>query len=658
MKADRLTVRTLGEDLTRRARTACVLLLSMTLLSMSGIPAALALAEAPLLAERVAAGTLPDVARRLPEQPKVLQVPEDAATEATSVERYGGTLRLLMGRAKDVRIMTVYGYARLVVFNRAYELEPDILRSYEVEQGRIFTLHLRRGHRWSDGEPFTSEDFRFYFEDIANNEALSPFGPPQELLIDGEPPVFEVLDTYTVRYTWSRPNPFFLPALAGPAPLYIYAPAHYLKKHHAAYADQEKLDRKAQEKGQRNWAARLNRLNRQYRNTNVNLPVLQPWVNTTPSPSTRFVFERNPYFHRVDQHGNQLPYLDAVAMTIVDSRLIPVKTGAGEADLQARGLSFSDYTFLKASEQRTENELRLWDTTKGAHLALYPNLNVQDPVWRPLLRDVRFRRALSLAINRHEINQVIYYGLAREGNNSVHADCPLYETRYQTAWSQFDVAAANALLDEIGLEKRDARGIRLLPDGRPLEIIVETAGEDTEQTDVLALVADTWRDAGIRLLTKPMQREVFRRRIFSGQTVMSIWGGFENGLPTADMSPQELAPTSQQHLQWPMWGQFQETGGKAGEAVDEPYALELQALNEQWLEASDPVERRQIWKLMLGIHAEQVYTLGLVSAVPQPVVVNRRLMNVPVKGVYNWDPGAHFGIYRPDTFWFRKAEPD
>jgi peptide/nickel transport system substrate-binding protein len=168
-----------------------------------------------------------------------------------------------------------------------------------------------------------------------------------------------------------------------------------------------------------------------------------------------------------------------------------------------------------------------------------------------------------------------------------------------------------------------------------MEIIVETAGEDTQQTDVLELIEATWRKAGIKLFTKPLQREVFRNRIFSGETLISVWGGLENGMPTADMSPHELAPTSQQQLQWPKWGQFYESQGATGEGPDMPAAQELLRLNDQWLTASDTGERRRIWHRMLEIRAEETFSIGLVSGVPQPVVVNAKLRNVPQKGIYN-----------------------
>jgi peptide/nickel transport system substrate-binding protein len=189
-----------------------------------------------------------------------------------------------------------------------------------------------------------------------------------------------------------------------------------------------------------------------------------------------------------------------------------------------------------------------------------------------------------------------------------------------------------------------------------MDIIVETAGEDTEQTDVLELVRDGWAEVGVRLFSKPSQREVFRNRIFSGETQVSIWGGFENGVPTPDMSPAELAPTMQHSLQWPKWGQYFETSGAAGEAPDLPAALKLAELNEEWLAAATRAEHEAVWQRMLKIHADEMFTIGIVAGVMQPIVVANRLRNVPREGVYNWDPGAQFGIYRPDTFWFGEPQ--
>ncbi len=603
--------------------------------------------EPPYFAADVAAGRLPPVADRLPDPP-LLEEMDGGRT----IGRYGGTLNLLMARSKDVRQMVVYGYARLVRYGRDYRIVPDILEDVEVEDGRIFTLRLRRGHRWSDGAPFTTEDFRYWWEDVANNPKLTPTGPQVELRIDGELPTVEIIDETTIRFTWSRPNPKFLPALASASPLYIYRPAHYLKQFHPRYTDPSALERLARDSGQRNWAALHNRMDNLYKNDNVDMPSLQPWVNTTRMPAERFIFVRNPYFHRIDPEGRQLPYIDRVAMQIANAKIIPAKTGTGESDLQARYLRFDNYTFLKQNEERNGFRTLLWRNGKGSHMTLYPNLNTRDPVWRALLRDVRFRRALSLAINRHEVNQVIYYGLAYAGQNTVLPQSPLFREHYRKAWAEFDLQRANRLLDEVGLTARDDDGLRLLADGRAAEIIVETAGESTEQTDVLSLVRDSWQKVGIKLHSKPSQRDVIRNRIYSGETVMSIWEGLENGLATADTIPEELAPTHQIQYQWPMWGQYLETGGRSGEPADIEEAKQLLALLDDWYRASDRARREEVWHRMLAIWTDQLFTIGIISGALQPVVVNARLRNVPEDGIYTWDPGAHFGIYGADTFWF------
>ncbi|MBE31126.1 MAG: peptide ABC transporter substrate-binding protein, partial [Acidiferrobacteraceae bacterium] len=330
---------------------------------------------------------------------------------------------------------------------------------------------------------------------------------------------------------------------------------------------------------------------------------------------------------------------------------IPAKTGAGESDLQGRYLRLDNYPFLMKGVERNNFVVRLWQMGIGSQMAVYPNLNANDDTWREVMRDVRFRRALSLGIDRDEINQVIYFGLVLPSANTVLPQSPLFRQEYADAWVRFDLDAANALLDEMGLTERNDENLRMLPDGRPMEIVVHSAGESTEQTDLLELIHDNWLKMGIKIHTKPSQREVFRERLYSGEALMSIWTGLDNGLPTAETPPTELAPTNQTQPQWPVWGQYFETAGLTGSAPDLAEVAQLADLLAQWRSASDTEVRNDVWQQMLAIHADQVFTIGTVNAVPQPIVVNARLRNVPEQGVYAWAPGAYFGMYRPDTFW-------
>ncbi|MCR4524227.1 MULTISPECIES: ABC transporter substrate-binding protein [Bosea] len=608
--------------------------------------------DSPFLKDRVAAGALPPVAARLPANPRVI----DLEALGRQQGRHGGNIRMLMGDQRDIRMMTLYGYTRLMVYDDNLDLVPDVLESCEVEDGRIFTLRLRQGHRWSDGSPLTTEDFRYWWEDIANNKRLSPGGPPQALFSAGEPPRFEILSETEVRYSWKAPNPVFLPALAGAQPTYIFMPSGYLKQFHERHAPKHELAQRVKEHRVRDWGALHERLSRMYRPENPKLPTLEPWRNTTPLPAEQFVFERNPYFHRVDRNGRQLPYADQVTLTIGTSALVPAKTAAGEADLQARYLRFDNYTFLKEASKRMNFDVRLWKRAEGAYFALLPNLNAIDPVWRDLNRDIRYRRAISVAINRQDVNKVIFFGLAKESGNTALPESPLYDPRFTSLWTQHDPALANRLLDEIGLTKRDDDGIRLLQDGRRLEFTIETAGENTEETDILDLLKQDFFDVGIKIYPRSTQRDVFRRRILAGQTVMSAWAGMDNALVTSDMEPDALAPTSSAQFQWPRWGQFVESNGKEGERPALPAANKLVRLYEEWRMSSTRDQRRAIWREMLALNAEELFTIGVINSTLQPIVVSRDLRNVPEKGLYSFEPGAFIGRYMPDTFWFDRPE--
>ncbi len=607
--------------------------------------------EPPMFEAGVIAQNMPPVAERLPMRPRVINLGERGRMPG----RYGGTLRMLIADQRDIRLAVMYSYARLVTYNTKLELEPDILEKVDIAEGRIFTLHIRPGHRWSDGQPFTSEDFRYFWEDVANNPRLSPGGPPLQLRPLGSKPKFEIIDALTVRYTWDVPNPGFLPALAAAQPVYIYMPAHYMRQFHTSYAEKGLLDTMIKKEKVRDWGALHERKSRQFRPENPALPTLDPWRNTTPLPSEVFVFERNPYYHRVDENGRQLPYIDNLRLSVVSSQLIPAKVGAGDSDLQARYLRFDNFTFLKVAEKRNGFLTHLWRRAEGSYIALQPNLNASDPVWRTIVRDVRFRRALSLAVDRRDINQVIFFGLARESAMTVMPESPLYDDVFASSYARFDPLAANRLLDEMGLKKRDFDGIRFLPDGRRAEIIVESAGESMEETDALELVVEDARKVGLRLLVHSSHRDVFRRRISGGSTVMSVRPGIDNGLASPDMDPQDLSPTNQNQFNWPMFGQWVETNGKEGQEPDIEGVKELVHLRNQWLASSSTEERRVVWKKMLSIHAEQLYSIGIISGTLQPVVVSQRLRNVPATALYAYEPGGYFGLTMPDSYWFDQS---
>ena len=507
--------------------------------------------------------------------------------------RYGGEARTLMAKDRDIRMMVVYGYSRLVGYDEKLQLVPDILESVDNVDSRVFTFHLRPGHKWSDGQPFTAADFRYYWEDVATNKDLSPFGLPQALLVRGSGPRFEVLNETTVRFTWDEPNPQFLPALAGPSPLYIYRPAHYLRQFHPRYVGLEKANAEAQggrfpqlggvppEEGRavplrqsRPADARaVGQHDARCRRRGSCSCAIPTSTASTGRPAASLHRPRDRQHHRrqadpgQDRRRRQRP---AGALPAVRQLHVPqAERAAQPVSRPALGKAI------------------------GSQIALFPNLNAEDPVWRALMRDVRFRRALSLAINRHEINEVVYFGLAKESSNTV------------LQRSSAVPAGIPQRLDQVRLEGgqraagRDrahpARRARPPPAARrPPDGDRRRHGGREHRGDRRARARPRQlAEGGHRHVFPPSQREVFRKRVFSGKSIMTIWSGLNNGIPTPDMSPHELAPTAQDQLQWPMWGQYYENNRKGGEPPALPEAQELVRLYETWRNAASTEERER-----------------------------------------------------------------
>ncbi|MDB5666415.1 ABC transporter substrate-binding protein [Cypionkella sp.] len=621
-------------------RTALTLLASVALPSIT-------FAEAPYFATDVRLGNLPPLPERLPRNPRVIDMPALGRTTG----RYSGSMRMLISGQRDIRLIPIYSYARLVGYDADLKLVTDLLASFEAVDDRIYTLRLREGHRWSDGSPFTAEDFRYCWDDMMNNAELYRGGPPVDLIADGKVVEFSVIDPLTVRYTFASPMPDFLPKLAAPLPLILFVPQAYMKQFHASYQTPEKLAELVEVNRVDDWQSLHAKMVRSIRPENPDLPTLEAWRPRTAPPAEQFVFERNPYFHRVDQIGQQLPYFDRIVLSVASAEIIPAKTATGESDLQANGISFPDYTLMKQAEKQHPLKVSLWRRTQGSSVSLLPNLNCNDEVWRKLFQDVRMRRALSVAINRKELNKVNFFGLGRESADTVLPESQLYRPEYASAWAQYDPDLANALLDELGLTERGGGNIRILPDGRQAGIVVETSGESNLEVDVLELIADHMRDVGIAIYIRSTQRDVFRSRAMGGEVQMAVWQGLDNAVPTADMSPDGLAPTSSDQLQWPVWGTWYMSGETAGKAPDVPEAVQLIDFLQQWRKSTTTEQRTEIWAQMLTLWADQVFSIGTVNSAPQPIVRAARMRNVPEDALYGFTPTSFLGAYMPDTFY-------
>ncbi len=245
----------------------------------------------------------------------------------------------------------------------------------------------------------------------------------------------------------------------------------------------------------------------------------------------------------------------------------------------------------------------------------------------------------------------MFYGLARESGDSMLPQSPLYKKKYQNAWAKHDPKKANEFLDEMGLIKRDDDGYRLFPTGQRVEVIVETAGENTLQSDILELIQDQWHAIGVKLIIRGSQRDVMRRRAIAGLAVMTIWNGLDNAVASPQMSPSELIPSSQSNLQWPQWGMFLSSKGNKGEKPDLAPVLEMLKAAKSWSTATSSAEKAKAWHTILSIYSDNVFSIGIINGALQPIVVKSNIRNVPDEAIYAYSPTSYFGVYMPDTFW-------
>lgn len=472
--------------------------------------------QAPMLDAEVASGKLPAVDKRLPQRADIQVVrPRD------SVGRYGGTIRY---NATNPNSFGNIGWSAMDVHLTGLttnweEVFPDLARSIELSaDSRVATVKLRRGTRWSDGAPFTADDIMFWYTDIVSNPDLPPM--PAAYTVGGKKAVVAKVDDVTVTFTFAAPNPGFVLTLARIEAGMPLAPKHYLKKWHKTYNPD--ADSLAKQEGYPTWVDAF--LAHMYGQTQENqidpkLPVLKPWMLQGIDTFGNATFVRNPYFWKVDTAGNQLPYIDQqVRMLISDMEVVKLNVQAGKLDY-ADKFNIADLPVLKAGEASGGYTTMLYSADLGAIRKYQFNLTVADPVLRTIFNDIRFREAMSLAINRKEINDTIYFGLGVPRQWGVSSKSPFYEDWEGQYFAAYDPAKANKLLDEVGL-KKGPNGVRLRPDGQPLSLILSDAISSNALSE---LVAEYWRKVGVDAQLKVTTREAFAQSLKKGDIQASVW---------------------------------------------------------------------------------------------------------------------------------------
>ena len=617
--------------------------------------------EAPQLAEMVAAGQLPPVAERVGSEPLVLRPIDEPG-------KYGGTWRrAFLGPNDWVNGTRGWLHDRLLFWDYTEtEIVPNIAKGYELsEDGKTLDLFLRKGARWSDGEPFTADDFMFWYNDIAANTEINPNGIA-ELKVNGEPVTMEKVDDYTVRFV--SVNPYYtLPiklasvstlggfARFGQFGQGGYAPEHYLKQFLPKYAGQEAVDAMAKEAGFDNWVTFFLEKANGFRN--VDLPAMTAWKLVKPITGDVWEYERNPYSIWMDEAGNQLPYIDRVVLTKAeDLEVVALRAIAGEIDSQARHIDLTKLPVLLENQEAGNYTVHLDTSNMGGEAYLCVNASYAiDPEKGKLFSNPDFRRALSLGIDRDAINEVLFLGLGTPGSiapreGTVFSPGP--DSEWRTLWSTYEPDKANQMLDELGISERDGEGYRLMANGKRLSVELMTYVAFMDYTALGEMIAEDFKDLGIEVKVVEYERtasQTRRRANESEMTIDTAWGS-ENIFG----HPSEIWPISSYSCMGPEYGRY--VASKGGEGIEPlPEMAKVEELYQS--AASVPPEERieliqEIWRIILD-QQWAIGTVGLSPAIQGVRVVSNKMGNIPDRQVNSAIIDNPAGA-RPEQWYFKE----
>lgn len=605
-----------------------VLMLALVALGVSVSAQDMSYNEAPMLAERVAAGELPPVAERLPANPQVM--------EAAEIGTYGGTIRRGFTGPSDYNNYIRVVFDSMLRWNAAGDtITPHYAESVTSNDDfSVWTIKLREGHKWSDGEPFTSSDVMFWYEDVALNTDLHPAPPAWILNADGTPATFEAPDATTVVVTYDNPNTAFALELANKdnadRTIAPHLPRHYLEQFHPNYADD--IDTQVADAGFNTWTELFNA--KVFAPDNVDRPMLAAYIPVTSLSDQVFRLERNPYYHAVDTEGNQLPYIDEISMTLYNDReTLNLAAIAGEIDAQNRHLNTANYpVFLENAELGGYRVVNL-PSFGGAFFVQF-NMTYGEPAVRELFNNDSFRQALSVAINRDAINELVFLGLG-EPRQAVPAPThPYYPgDEYAFAFTEFNVEMANQLLDEVGMTQRDNENFRLMPDGSPLTIGIE-GQQGGQSVDALELIVNDWAAVGIKAQVDLYERSLFFERSNGNQHMMSFWNMDTSAFPFSGnpkTNPATASGITDWGRQWTLWYL---SGGESGEEPPQDIK-DLEALHARGRVAG-PEEQIEIAQEIYRIWGQKLYHIGLVGMVPNVFIFNKQIRNIPEFIANDW----------------------
>jgi len=611
-------------------------------------PAAPKFSEAPMLADLVKAGKIPPLDQRIPTDPLVVEPVEELG-------QYGGTWRqILVGDGSGWFRMTNYVEPFLKWKRDVSGFYVNLLQSYQWNATATeLTCQFRKGIKWSDGKPLTANDFMFYWDDMVLDQTVK-LVEPTGARIKGELMKVQRVDDYTIKFTFVGANPLFLPYMTRGCTRssWFMVPAHYMKQHHPKY-----------NKDLKDANALLDRYN--FRDRYPDMPTYTAWKLVEWVSGQRQLWERNPYYWKVDPKGNQLPYIDKVDCTIVaQSEIVTMKAIAGEIDCQFRDFPIKDVPLLKENEKKGDYRIIMW--TRGDYawpwIILYydyPDAEIVD-----IMYNQDFRKALSHAINRKRINDVVSLGLAVPRQSSMSADSAEFQTpegkKVYQAWAtlatEYSPDKAKEYLDKANVKDVNNDKLRERPSGKPLELIVDIPSTDRQSIDAMDLVKQDWEAVGLKTTLNVIDGTIVTQRTVNGEIMIRAWGSAcAWGLISA---PPVWTPIENVTycVGGPRFGLYYQTGGKQGVAPRPGSFLEkLQKAYDKVISIVDDNERTAELLKAYQIHIDDgPIHIGTVGEHPSPAIAKNNFRNVPKMGIPGpWDLG-YPGTSSPEQFFFKK----
>lgn len=613
--------------------------------------------QSPLLKEKVDKGLLPDIRERLPKDPPVIEPYE-------SIGKYGGTFivnstTLGAGFGQYMRQFT----SPMKPAPDGDKVIPWFVKDFEYSDDYTkLTLYFREGLKWSDGEPFIpEEEYKFWWDYYINYEALSPLGGRKV----GVPEITELSfpDEYTVTFHMDRPFSLkhkadfrFTWALGNMEGTNI-APKHFMQQFHPEFVGEEEAEKKLKELDFEDLYGGFNDLWEQSNNPtepDYEIPTMGSYIPVERT-ETYLLYERNPYYPFIDTEGNQLPYVDKIKYNLANSKeAAEVKAITGESSVAAEQvLSVTNIPSYKENEERGDYRTLIFNLSRASDPYYFFNHTHEDESFAEVVRDKRFRQAFSLAIDREDINNKVFYGEGIPTQATIPATSEYFKQEYAEAYAEYDPERARKLLDEMGMKDTNGDGYRETPDGSEFkpELQLQGAAHDGPM-DLHEMVRSDLAEVGINLDIRTMdgslvfnriQSNVFEMESHSLDPVMPLFGP---EVIKKIYAPVDVAYIASPFTQWAIW--FKSDGQQGIEPPQE--MLDLNQAAEKYLFATSDEEKEEGIRYLLEKQAENIWGIGTVAHPPQPIIVQNKVKNVPKTGYMGWGLGW-MNLYNPIQFY-------